>query len=167
MAYTKIGKLGKRFGLEGFIRIQIDSKFEANWTKIISDNMAVFVGIDNFKIPFFVDSYDTSKELISFKRIRSEDELVELAGKDIFTDLLLTDDEHAIDFDSLKGYRIHDLTSGTTTGEIIRMDEYPAHPMAVVNVNDKEVLIPVVLDWIQHIDTSSRQVVMELPIGLL
>ena len=167
MDFSLLGKLGKRFGTEGLIRVQIDKDKIPIWEDLLNQKKAIFVGIDGFKIPFFVKSFDAKKSLVSFFKIRNDDEMIELLGQSLYTNIKFHSTEEDLDLQVLIGFSIQDSTSGQTTSEIIRIDQNPAHPMAVVQKDGEDLLIPLVEEWIQKIEHGKGLIRMDLPVGLL
>lgn len=68
---------------------------------------------------------------------------------------------------SLEGYSVIDVHAGVI-GSVSRIEENPAHPLLVVTtVEDTEVLVPLVDDFLESVDESAREVHVSLPEGLL
>ena len=58
------------------------------------------------------------------------------------------------------------LFSADTQADIKAIEEYPGHPMLVVIGENREILIPLIEDWITNLDEESRTLQMTLPEGL-
>lgn len=165
--FTEVGKLGKTFGLDGYIRLNIeDAHFEA-LSATIEAGKAVFIGLDGFRIPFFVKKFDQEKELVQFRKTTG-DQLDELPGKFIYLPADDVTDPAPVtdDLSVFVGYSVIDSESLQVLGRIDRIETYPAHPMAFIHEGDKELMIPMVADWIVDIDQEGRNLYMKLPQGI-
>ncbi len=165
-AYQTIGKLGKTFGLEGWVRFKTDVAGEAIIASCLKYNRAVFVQIDSFKIPFFIKKLDQNRQLIQFKKINSQEELRELTGASLFVDSTSEFSTTTSQVDRLAQFTIFDEHTNFDLGRIIKIEEYPAHPMATVRINDNDILIPLVEEFIVDINPDEMRIIMKLPEGL-
>ncbi len=66
---------------------------------------------------------------------------------------------------SLIGYTI--VSGNDTLGEIVEVIEQPHQLLCKIILNSKEVLIPVHEDFLKKIDKKKRQIIVDLPEGLL
>lgn len=164
--YLPIGKLGKSFGLDGHLRVIMQEGTDDIWSDIIAKKQAIFVGILDFKIPFFIQEYLEEKNLIKFNHIRTEDQFKELANKDVY--VVLTEElrKSTLDPELFDNMTLIDAESQAVMGQIIRIEEFPAHPMAFVSTADGEVMVPLVEEWIIDMNSETKEVVMLLPEGL-
>jgi 16S rRNA processing protein RimM len=167
MEYLNIGKLGKIFGLDLQLRVHVLTGMEELWDAHIQNNQAIYVGIDGFKIPFFVATFDDGKELVQFKKVDSESLIKEMSGCDIFIEQTEELKQRVVDVDALITLEIFDANTNQLIGIIDRIEEYPAHPMAIIVRDGEEIMIPIVEDWIVEIQEEQRRIVMELPEGLV
>jgi len=167
MQFTSIGRLGKTFGLDGDLRLNVDALYQDVLDEYSRNNNAVFVLIDGFKIPFFIKSINWDKMLIRFERIKNDEQLQELVGADLFIESHDAIESPIPDLDQLIGFNIYNIEDEKVIGRIIRIEDNPAHPIAIVELNDAEVMVPMVADWIRDIYPEQRQIKMELPDGLI
>ena len=66
----------------------------------------------------------------------------------------------------LLGFALKDI-DGTLIGTVVSLEENPAHPLLVVNHEDREVRVPLVDDFLVSLNEEERVIVMNLPSGLL
>jgi 16S rRNA processing protein RimM len=85
--------------------------------------------------------------------------------EDIFESDDDEEDGNGLQYGKYVGYIIVDGT--TQVGAIQSVEEYPQQEMAIVAYKKRSVMIPLNTQFIRKIDESKRQIVMELPEGLL
>jgi 16S rRNA processing protein RimM len=164
--YFKIGKLGSVYGLKG----ELILKHSLGKKTSLKGLKAIFIEEhhDSF-IPWFIES----------SRIKSEDEIYvkiqdvnvrEAAIKLVQKQVWLTED----DFKkysaksspiNLLGYTIY--SNKKTLGQVLEVIEQPHQVLCRIEMNNKEVLIPLNSETINKIDRKNNQVIVDLPEGLL
>lgn len=161
-----IGRLGKTFGTDGALRLSLESGIDVD-TFLVRDKF-VFAAIDGFKVPFQIKSVSQEQSLIRFHRIRSDEQLKELVGKDLFV-TQSESDQIRPSGKLLDGFVIVDSSVDEVIGRIMRVEEFPSHPMAFVQQDETadEIMIPLVDEWIQDIDVQQQILTMSLPEGLI
>jgi len=167
--YIEIGYIRKGHGYKGHARFII---FD-DWLQDFMDQSFVFLQIDGYKVPFYIEERHNNKDLIvKLEHIDSVEALKKYHRYPLY--LLEKDIKHASQqlenqthLSSLIAKHIHDLTLGDL-GPIIRIDEYPQQEMAVIKSKDnKEVLIPLHPQLIVEIDEEGGIIKMDLPEGLV
>lgn len=164
--YFKIGKLVSVFGLRGemILKHSLGKKTSLKGLK------ALFIEEHNDSfIPWFIES----------SRIKSEDEIYikmqdvnvrESALKLVQKQVWLTEE----DFKkysaksspiNLLGYSIY--SNNKVLGHVLEVIEQPHQVLCRIEVNNKEVLIPLNSETINKIDRKNNQVIVDLPEGLL
>lgn len=168
--YILIGKTRKSYGVKGEIKLQIDEAFLED----VFNLKIVFLKINGKLIPYFVESVKVGNAiLIKFEDINSPEETVTIASKDLYAraEDLTTPDEglfrgEEMEFEKYSGYTIFDVEKGRV-GVIAEVVEYPQQEMAVVDYKKKEILIPLNYDLIASIDDEKKELLLNLPEGLL
>ncbi len=166
-SYFKIGRLGKLFGLEGDVRLHCDEQYEEILLQHFNEHKAIFIGIDGFKIPLFIQHLNLNKALVRIDKIKNQKQLKELVGQDIFIEGDERLDQVASDLEFLAGFFIVDSQTNMQLGEIVSVEIYPAHPMAFISDGNDEMMIPLVEDWIVEVDVANKLLHMNLPEGLI
>ena len=64
------------------------------------------------------------------------------------------------------GFALKDM-DGALIGTVVSLEENPAHPLLVVDHEDREVRVPLVDDFLVSLNEEERVIVMNLPSGLL
>jgi 16S rRNA processing protein RimM len=164
--YYKIGKLVSAFGLKGEIIVQHNLGKKTS----LKDLQAMFIesSKENF-IPYFIESarIKSNEELyVKFEGINNREQATRLVQKEAW----LTQ----IDFSkyaaqssplNLLGYDIID--GDKNLGKIIEVIEQPHQLLCRLEIENKEVLIPLHDETIKKMDKKKKQIIVQLPEGLL
>ena len=71
-------------------------------------------------------------------------------------------------FHEVIGFKLCDVTrGGKAIGTIHKVLEAPAQPLLEVHTPQGQVLVPIVREWVKHVDREARELHMELPEGLV
>ena len=170
MKLVEIGKFGKTFGIDGQLRCQIEDAYLDDFLQ----SEALFVKINGHPVPYFPEAIEEDKELsVRIEEIASREEAQVLSGKIIF---LRAEDLHSIVPDDLGsqlsqyqrwlGFTIIDENQGEIS-KIKDFVELPQQLLAVLDYQEKEVLIPFQTELILDLDESAQTILMDLPEGLL
>ena len=164
--YFKIGKFAAAFGVNGQLVLQ----HELGRKTSLAGLQAIFVEQNkNSFLPWFVQStkIKSAKEIyISLEGITSREEALTLVQKTAW----LTD----TDFKkfaaktapaNLLGYDV--LDNNNLLGPILEVIEQPHQLLCRLEIKSKEVLIPLNEAFLQKIDHRKKQVLVNLPEGLL
>lgn len=166
MKYLKIGKLVATFGLKG----ELVLKHTLGKKTSLKGLDAVFIEEkkDVF-LPWFITS----------TRIKSADEIfIKLEGADtretaaslVQKDVWIPEAEHKkvaakSSPVNLLGFSI--VYEGKTLGEILEIIEQPHQMLCRIEINNKEVLIPLHEETLQKVDKKKKEITVSLPEGLL
>lgn len=161
-----IGRTNKTHGTDGTMRITIDPAYERDFLAA----KVVFLNVSGQATPFFVESRPGNEtEFIKLEEVDSREAARSLTN---LTLSLRREDIRAAGPSPLPqaalliGYQIEDHTEGRI-GEVADVMELPQQLMAVVNYQDREILIPLTEALILDIDPKRRRILMDLPTGLL
>ena len=166
MEYFKTGKLVAASGLKG----ELIFKHELGKKTSLKDLKAVFIEDkkDSF-IPWFIESTrikNDSEIYLKLEGIDTREAAAKLSPKEVW----MTEE----DFKkyaaksapaSLLGYTI--INSKDRLSEILEVIEQPHQLLCRIELNEKEVLIPLNENFLKKIDHKKKEVVVELPEGLL
>lgn len=165
ISYIEVAYILKTFGLRGEIKV------------VLIDNIDLdFHGLDNIfledkgqKIPYFIESVSLKKNeiIVKLEDVNSPEKAKELCKKKIYIDASLR--KLTIDVNNnpawLKGYAAcHEKKH---LGTVDRLETYPQQVMAIVTQGDKELLIPLVEEFIEYIDSDNEAIYFLLPEGFL
>ncbi|GJM32454.1 MAG: hypothetical protein DHS20C18_14550 [Saprospiraceae bacterium] len=167
--YRSIGRTQKTYGVAGALRLNIkdqylDDLFEAK---------VLFLSLQGQLIPYFVETIDDQNNLlVKFEEINSPEQARELTNAEVFlresdlADINPKDELNNPDWDRFKDWLVVD-EQGKSIGPILEIQEFPQQLMALVNYQDREVFIPLNDTFLVGVDEKKRQLMMELPDGLL
>lgn len=166
MQYFKAGKLVAVHGVKG----ELILKHELGKKSSLKDVKAIFIEDrkDSF-FPWFVESAKIKSDvetLVKLEGIDTREKAAKLTQKEIW----LTEE----DFKklaaksapaSLLGYTI--INHKEKLSEILEVIEQPHQLLCRIELHKKEVLIPINENFLKKIDHKKKEVIMELPEGLI
>ncbi len=140
----------------------------------------VFIIFDGLPVPFFIESFTkrgNSKALVRLTDICSQEDVDEIAGKAVYVDdsqipemsleedgfaalvgwMLLTPADDQAD-DDMELYEV---------GEITEFIDIPNNPCIEVETENGAVMIPLHEDFIMSVDPEYKEIIMQIPAGLL
>jgi 16S rRNA processing protein RimM len=164
--YFKIGKLITAFGLTGELVLNHNlgkkSSLKGLQALFIEERKGSF-------IPYFIETTRIKSEediFIKLQDVNTREAAIKLAQKEVW---LPEDDFKKFSSRSspinLLGFDI--VEDKKVLGKILEIIEQPHQLLCRIEINEKEVLIPLHEETIRKIDKKTRQVVVELPEGLL
>ncbi|MDQ1097331.1 MULTISPECIES: ribosome maturation factor RimM [Chryseobacterium] len=161
-----LGKITRRHGLAGNVILKLDTDQPELYTKLDS----IFVEINGLLVPFFVAKTAWSKSdslNIAFKN--STEALVDQSlGKNVYLPLStlpkLTGKQFY--YHEIIGYTILD-ENNNDCGVIRSVNDQTAQTYFITNLDGKEVVIPMIKDWIVEVNREERFIKMQLPEGLI
>jgi 16S rRNA processing protein RimM len=164
--YFNIGKLVATFGVKG----ELILKHSLGKKTSLSGLETVFIEEKKDELlPYFIEStrIKTDSEIyLKLESIDVKEQAHRLVQKQIW---LTADDFHKYAARSapisLLGY--HVLHQGEDLGEILEVIEQPHQLLCRLEINGKEVLLPVHTETLQKVDKNKKQVILDLPEGLL
>ena len=159
----KIGRLGKAHGVKGEVSFQFtDDIFDS------VDAEYLVLDIDGILVPFFMEEYrfrNDSVCLVKFCDIDTQQRAQELTGCDVYFPRALAEEaDETPSLSSLVGFEIADVSGGKTIGSIAAIDD------STVNIlfeMEDGTLIPASDELIESIDVNKKEIIMNIPKGLL
>ena len=146
----------------------------------INLNEPVFIVFDGLPVPFFIESFTkrgNTKALVHLTDIRSMEDVEEIAGKAVYVEedalpeMSLEDDGYAalIGWILLApvGEDLSDDMEVEEVGEITDFLDIPNNPCIEVETKNGAVMIPLHENLILGIDPENREIMMEIPEGLI
>ncbi|MBK8635968.1 MAG: hypothetical protein KA767_07080 [Saprospiraceae bacterium] len=165
--YIKIGKIGRAIGRNGEVRASIDEHFKNKFDQIHH----VFLEMEGQKVPYFIEYYfDEGDFIFKFDDIANPEETSPLVNTIVYLELSQVDKlkiSKKVIKTSFEQFSI--LTAeNQNIGIIHKIEEYPHQIMSFVTLADgKEVMIPLVEDWIMDVNMKKKYLIMDLPKGLV
>jgi 16S rRNA processing protein RimM len=171
--FIKIGRVLKTFGTSGDLRCQLGAGFE----QILKKDRFVFVKIDGLMVPFYIRKMEYHhKPLIAFADINNEEQASQLSSqwmyinpRDYPNQLIENDLGDSLEYSFLVGYQVF-IKNSDLSGQVESVAQYPGQEMAFVAIQKlagKEIMIPLVNEFLLEIDEIRKSILFELPEGLL
>jgi len=160
----RIGRLGKAHGIQGEVTLQLDDDI---FDRVDADFLVLEV--EGILVPFFMEEYrfrSDSTALVKFCDVDTQERARELTGCDVYFPLSLVPDEDdaPLSVAFLVGFKLIDVGTGKNVGTIASVDDSTVNLLFEL---EDGTLIPANDDLITSIDKDKRQIIMELPEGLL
>lgn len=161
-----LGKITRKHGLRENVILKLDTDQPEMYDKLDS----AFVEINGLLLPFFIDKQQWQKvdsKIISFKN--SSETLVEqMIGKDVYLPL------STLPLLSGKKFYYHEVIgfeileeNGKSCGTIISINDEAIQNYFILELADKEIIIPIISDWILEVNREEKFIKMQLPEGLM
>lgn len=166
MEYFKIGKLVAAFGVKGemILKHSLGKKSKLNNVKalFVEEKKEAF-------IPWFISAtrIKTEDEIyIQFEDITSREAALKLTQKEVW--VTETDFKKiAAPSTPLSYLGFHIIDNSNDLGPILELIEQPHQLLCRLQVEDKEVLVPLNEQTLLQIDKKSKKIIVSLPDGLL
>ncbi len=161
-----LGKITRTHGLAGNVILKLDTDQPEFYNKL----EGIFLEINGLLTPFFVEKQQWSKDnskIISFKNA-SLQMAEQTVGKNVFLPLSTLPElkENQFYYHEVVGFEIKD-ENGNSCGTIKEINDQTAQHYFILNLNGKEVIIPIIKDWILEVNRNEKLIKMQLPDGLL
>lgn len=162
----KIGVITKTHGVNGeVVFLFTDDVFD----RVDCDYL--ICKLDGILVPFFFEEYrfkNDSTALFKFQRLDSAESVQFLLGAEVYYPLKLAEqaEEGEITWRYFIGMTVKDVHAGIL-GIIEHVDDSTVNTLFQVEGPKGELLIPAQEDFIQDIDHKKREILMNLPEGLL
>lgn len=159
----KIGRLGKAHGVKGEVSFQFtDDIFDS------VDAEYLVLDVDGILVPFFMEEYrfrNDSVCLVKFCDVDTQQRAQELTGCDVYFPRALAEEaEETPSLSSLVGFKIVSVPDGSTIGTIAAIDDTTQNILFEL---EDGTLIPASDELIENIDVSKKEIIMNIPEGLL
>lgn len=161
-----LGKITRKHGLLGNLILKLDTDQPELYKKLES----IFVEINGLLVPFFIEKVVWSRQdslNILFKNT-SEALVEQVLSKNVFLPLStlppLTGKKFY--YHEVIGFEIIEA-DGKTCGEIVSVNDQTTQHYFILNLAQKEVVIPIIKDWILEVNRDEKFIKMQLPEGLM
>jgi 16S rRNA processing protein RimM len=159
----KIGRLGKAHGVKGEVSFQFtDDIFDS------VDAEYLVLDVDGILVPFFMEEYrfrNDSVCLVKFCDVDTQQRAQELTGCDVYFPRALAEEaEETPSLSSIVGFKIVSVPDGSTIGTIAAIDDSTQNILFEL---EDGTLIPASDELIENIDVNKKEIIMNIPEGLL
>lgn len=161
-----LGKITRTHGLAGNVLLKLDTDQPELYNKL----EGIFLEINGLLVPFFVDKqqwYKAGTKMISFKNA-TEAMVEQSIGKNVFLPLstLPPLEGNQFYYHEVVGWQILD-EQNRNCGIIKEINDQTAQHYFILKLSGKDVIIPVIKDWITEVNREQKTIRMNLPEGLL
>ena len=161
--FVYYGKFLKPHGTKGEIGLEGDS--------ILLGEECDFVAcdIDGILVPFFFETRRTKNSdtlIVKIERMESAEEVRFLTNREAYIPREWTEDSEALSWSFFRGFFAVDENLGEL-GEITDIDESTINTLFVIDNDGEEILVPAQEEFIIGIDQENREILFNLPEGLV
>ncbi|MDO4763184.1 MAG: ribosome maturation factor RimM [Flavobacteriaceae bacterium] len=161
-----LGKITRKHGLSGNVILKLDTDQPELYKKLES----IFIEINGLLVPFFIEKISWSKQdALNILLKNSSEALVEqVIGKSVYLPLSTLPKLSGKQFyyHEVIGFEILEK-EGKTCGTIVSVNDQTAQHYFILHLADKEIIIPIVKEWILEVNREEKQIKMQLPEGLI
>jgi 16S rRNA processing protein RimM len=162
----EVGRIVKPHGLKGEVQILLDVSNPEEY----ADMDSVFIDLKGELIPYFIEKIQirSTVNIVKFEGINTPEDALKLKNAKLYLpdDLLEELEEGEYYFHELVGCIVTDTAKGAL-GTVQAVYELPSQNVMGVMVQGKEVLVPIVDEIVQAVDTQNKTIQVTLPEGLL
>ncbi len=161
-----LGKITRTHGLQGNVILKLDTDQPEMYDKL----EGIFIEVNGLLVPFFVEKQQWSRDnskIISFKN-SSLQQSEQTVGKDVYLPLstLPPLSGNQFYYHEVLGFTVLD-PDGKNYGVISQINDQTAQHLFILKLDGKEVIVPIIKDWIKEVKRDEKVIVMDLPEGLL
>lgn len=161
--FVYYGKFLKPHGTKGEITLESDG------FTLGDDCNFVACDIDGILVPFFFESMRPKNHdsiIVKIERMDSADAVRYLTNRDAYIPRQWIDESEELTWSYFIGFKATDSTLGKI-GDIVDIDESTINTLFVIEGKNDEILIPAIEDFIESIDHENKEIVFNLPQGLV
>lgn len=162
-----LGKIVKKYSFKGELLVKLDTDDPGIYTKMES----VFVEKNKNLIPFFVERGSLHKSTllrVKFEGVNGDEEADPLINCHLFLPLeflpKLTGNKFY--YHEIVGFKVIDAAFGEV-GTITGVNDSTSQALFEIDRNGKEILIPLIDDFIKEVDRENKTLHLEVPEGLI
>lgn len=160
-----LGNISRRHGLKGNVILRLDTDQPEYYQNLES----VLIEINGLLVPFFIQSavWSRGNSLNVLFQNTPETVLDQIMGKTVWMPLSTLPPLSGKQFyyHEVTGFEILDQHD-ESCGFIYGVNDQTAQHYFVTRMDAKEMVIPIIKDWILEIDRTDRKIQMKLPDGL-
>lgn len=163
-----LGKIAKKFSFKGEVLIYLDT----DEPELYKNLESIFVGFGKDLIPFFIENSSLHKNdflRVKLEDVNSEIEADKIIGSEVFLPLSMLPklEGNKFYFHEVIGFTAHDTNIGTI-GTIVEINDSGAQAIfIIINTDEKEILIPIIDEFIEKVDRKNKTILLKTPKGLI
>ena len=161
-----LGKITRTHGLKGNVVLKLDT----DQPEMYNELQGVFIEINGLLVPFFIEIQQWTKDnskIISFKN--STPQMVEqIVNRNVYLPLStlpqLTGNQFY--YHEVIGFSVVQ-ENGAVCGKITAINDQTAQHYFILDLEGREVIIPIFKDWMISVNRENKSIMMQLPEGLM
>jgi len=162
-----LGKIVRKYSFKGELLAKLDTDEPEMYINLES----VFVDFNPNLVPFFIESSQLHKSTLlrfKFEDIDTEEDADDLIGSALYLplDMLPKLEGDKFYFHEIIGYTAIDESFGEI-GIIKNVNDTTSQAIFEIDRNGKEVLIPMINDFIKKLDRDKKTILFQAPDGLI
>ncbi len=160
MNLTSVGYFSKTHGLKGHLILKGDIDFYVNDVKVI------FIDTQTGKAPYFISEFKNANNGLIFQleEINTVEKAKTLIGKEVFIEQKYVVEKEE-EFEWL-GFELIDKQHGSL-GKITGVSDNGHQTLLSVQYKGKELILPLVEDFIENTDEKTKKLFYNAPEGLI
>lgn len=162
-----LGKIVRKYSFKGELLAKLDTDEPEMYTEMES----IFVDFSTNLVPFFIESSQLHKSTLlrfKFEDVDTEQDAEDLIGAGLYLplDMLPKLDGDKFYFHEIIGYTAIDENFGEI-GVIKGINDTTSQALFEIDREGKEVLIPMIDDFIKKLDRDQKTILLQVPDGLI
>jgi len=162
-----LGKIVRKHSFRGEVVIKLDTDEPELYTNM----EAVFVDLGNNLLPFFINKSLLQKGnqlRVKFEDVSTEQDADAILKSDVYLPLTLLPKltGNKFYYHEVIGFNIEDIHYGKV-GVLTGINDSTAQPLFEIKNGEKEILVPMIDDFIKNVDRKNKIIIIEAPKGLI
>jgi 16S rRNA processing protein RimM len=162
-----LGYIVRTHGTTGNVVIFLDVDYPEEYEELDS----VYVEIKGELVPYFVENFNLQKQanaIVKFEDVNTIEKAQALVGSSLYLSLDELEElgNEEFYYHEIKGFTVVDQTQGEL-GVVREVYSLNGQDLIAMDYQGAEVLIPTVADIVLHADKEKKQLMVNLPEGLL
>ena len=162
-----LGKIVRKHSFKGEVVIKLDT----DEPQLYANMDAVFVDLGNNLLPFFIEKSLLQKGnqlRVKLEDVSNEEDADSILKSDVYLPLTLLPKltGNKFYYHEVIGFTIEDRHYGKV-GVLTGINDSTAQPLFEIKNGAKEILIPMIDDFIKKVDRQHKIIVIEAPAGLI
>lgn len=162
-----LGKIVRKHSFRG----EVVAKLDTDEPELYQNLESIFIALGNDLVPFFIEETLLQKGnqlRMRFEDVVNEDDADAIMGSALYLPLeflpKLTGNKFY--FHEVINFTIEDINYGNV-GVVSGINDSSAQPVFEIDANGKNVLIPLIDDFIKQVDRENNKIIVEVPDGLI
>ncbi len=162
-----LGKIAKKFSFKGEVLLYLDT----DQPELYENLESVFVEYGKDLIPFFIEESSLHKNnflRVRFEDINSEEEADKIIGSDVYLPLSMLPklSGNKFYFHEIINFQVEDQLHGNI-GTVASINDSGPQALFVIEYQEKEILVPVIDEFIVKVDRENKKLLLKTPPGLV